>query len=156
MSVQYVTKETLDKLQAELQKMKAVDRPAAARAIAEAREKGDLKENAEYDAAKEAQGHHEAKIAKLEDMLANARVMDTSTLDLSKVSVMCSVRVKNLKIKKEQVFQLVSEKEANLKEGKISVNSPIGKGLLGKKVGEKAEITVPAGNLEFQILEIFI
>jgi transcription elongation factor GreA len=89
-------------------------------------------------------------------MLANARVMDTASLDLSKVSVMCSVRVKNLKIKKEQVFQLVSEKEANLKEGKISVNSPIGKGLLGKKVGEKAEITVPAGNLEFQILEIFV
>ena len=152
----YLSQEGMDNLKSELNELRTKGRQEIARQIAEARDTGDLSENAEYDAAKEAQGHHEAKIAKLEDMLSNARVMDTSTLDLSKVSVMCSVRVKNLKIKKEQVFQLVSEKEANLKEGKISVNSPIGKGLLGKKVGEKAEITVPAGNLEFQILEIFV
>jgi len=156
MSVQYVTKETLEKLQAELQKMKAVDRPAAARAIAEAREKGDLKENAEYDAAKEAQGILEAKIKQLEGVIATARIVDESTIDTSRVAILTKVTVTNLATKKQITYQIVSEKEADLKLGKISVTSPIGKGLLGKTVGEIALVQVPAGKVEFRIDNITV
>ena len=154
MSVQYVTKDTLEKMRAELQRMKGVDRPAASRAIAEAREKGDLKENAEYDAAKEAQGILEAKIAALEGALANTRIVDESTIDTSKVSILTKVTVTNLKMNKQVTYKIVSEKEADLKEGKISITSPIGKGLLGKKVGETAEIQAPAGVLQFRVENI--
>lgn len=156
MSIQYVTKETLEKLQAELQKMKGVDRPAAARAIAEAREKGDLKENAEYDAAKEAQGILEAKIKQLEGVIATARIVDESTIDTSRVAILTKVTVTNLATKKEITYQIVSEKEADLKLGKISVTSPIGKGLLGKVVGEVAQVIVPAGKVEFRIENITV
>ncbi len=156
MSIQYVTKETLEKLQAELQKMKGVDRPAAARAIAEAREKGDLKENAEYDAAKEAQGMLEAKIKQLEGVIANARILNEKDIDTSKVAILTKVTVTNLNIGKKLTYQIVSEKEADLKVGKISVTSPIGKGLLGKVVGEEAEVVVPAGKIKFRIEEITI
>jgi transcription elongation factor GreA len=156
MSVQYVTKETLEKLQAELQKMKGVDRPAAARAIAEAREKGDLKENAEYDAAKEAQGMLEAKIKQLEGVIANARIISEKDIDTSRVAILTKVTVTNLGTKKNQTFHIVSEKEADLKLGKFSVTSPIGKGLLGKAVGEIAEVTVPAGLLKFKIEDITV
>ena len=144
----------MENLKIELNELRTKGRAEMARQIAEARDKGDLSENAEYDAAKEAQGHLEAKIAKLEDMLSNARVMDAANVDTSKVSVMCNVKLKNLKDKKNVTYQIVSEKEADLKTGKISVGSPIGKGLLGKQVGEIAEITVPAGTLKFEILEI--
>jgi transcription elongation factor GreA len=156
MSIQYVTKETLEKLQAELQKMKGVDRPAAARAIAEAREKGDLKENAEYDAAKEAQGMLEAKIKQLEGVIANARILNEKDIDTSKVAILTKVTVTNLNIGKKLTYQIVSEKEADLKAGKISVTSPIGKGLLGKVVGEEAEVVVPAGKIKFRIEEITV
>lgn len=156
MSVQYVTKETLEKLQAELQKMKSVDRHAAARAIAEAREKGDLKENAEYDAAKEAQGILEAKIKQLEGVIATARIVDESTIDTSRVAILTKVTVTNLATKKEITYQIVSEKEADLKLGKISVTSPIGKGLLGKVVGEVAEVQVPAGKVQFRVEHITV
>jgi transcription elongation factor GreA len=156
MSVQYVTKETLEKLQAELQKMKSVDRQAAARAIAEAREKGDLKENAEYDAAKEAQGILEAKIKQLEGVIATARIVDESTIDTSRVAILTKVTVTNLATKKEITYQIVSEKEADLKLGKISVTSPIGKGLLGKVVGEVAEVQVPAGKVQFRVEHITV
>jgi transcription elongation factor GreA len=156
MSVQYVTKETLERLQAELQKMKAIERPAAARAIAEAREKGDLKENAEYDAAKEAQGILEAKIKQLEGVIANARIVSEKDIDTSKVAILTKVTVTNLGTQKTQTFHIVSEKEADLKAGKISVTSPIGKGLLGKSVGDVAEVTVPAGILKFQIENITV
>jgi transcription elongation factor GreA len=153
-NIQYVTKETLEQMKAELQRMKTVDRPAASRAIAEAREKGDLKENAEYDAAKEAQGLLEARIAALEGSLANIRVIDESSIDTSKVSILTKVRMTNLGTKKQVIYQLVSEKEADLKAGKISVSSPIGKGILGKVVGETAEVQAPAGILRFKIEEI--
>jgi transcription elongation factor GreA len=156
MSIQYVTKETLEKLQAELQKMKAVDRPAAARAIAEAREKGDLKENAEYDAAKEAQGILEAKIKQLEGVIATARIVDESSIDTSRVAILTKVTVTNLATKKQLTYQIVSEKEADLKLGKISVTSPIGKGLLGKSVGETADVQVPAGKVQFRIDNITV
>jgi transcription elongation factor GreA len=156
MSVQYVTKETLEKLQADLQKMKSVDRPAAARAIAEAREKGDLKENAEYDAAKEAQGMLEAKIKQLEGVIANARILSQKDIDTSKVAILTKVTVTNLATKKILTYQIVSEKEADLKAGKISVTSPIGKGLLGKAVGEEAEVVVPAGKIKFRVEEITV
>src|ERR1044071_8494928 len=149
--IQYVTKETFEQMRAELQRMKAVDRPAASRAIAEARDKGDLKENAEYDSAKEAQGLLEAKIAMLEGQIANARIVDESTIDTSKVSILTRVKLTNLNTKKQVVYQIVSEKEADLKAGKISVTSPIGKGLLGKVVGDVAEVTVSAGTLKFKI-----
>jgi transcription elongation factor GreA len=138
-------------MKAELQRMKGVDRPAASRAIAEAREKGDLKENAEYDAAKEAQGILEARIAALEGALANVRVLDASSIDTSKVSILTQVTLTNLKTNKQVVYKVVSEKEADLKSGKISVTSPIGKGILGKKVGETAEVQAPAGVLNFRI-----
>lgn len=152
--LQYVTKETLEQMRAELQRMKSVDRPAASRAIAEAREKGDLKENAEYDAAKEAQGLLEAKIASLEGAMANIRVIDESSIDTSKVSILTRVKLTNLGTKKQVVYQVVSEKEADLKAGKISITSPIGKGILGKLVGETAEVQAPAGILKFRIEEI--
>jgi transcription elongation factor GreA len=150
----YYSKHVLDQLKAELQRLKAVDRPAASRAIAEAREKGDLKENAEYDAAKEAQGLLEAKIQRLESELVNARVMDDATIDTSKASILTKVTVTNLGSEKQVTYYLVSEKEADLKLGKISVTSPIGKGLLGKKVGEVAEVKVPAGVLKFKVESI--
>jgi transcription elongation factor GreA len=156
MSVQYLTKESLEKLQAELQKMKGVDRPAAARAIAEAREKGDLKENAEYDAAKEAQGMLEAKIKQLEGVIANARIVSEKDIDTSKVAILTKVTVTNIAINKTLTYQIVSEQEADLKLGKISVTSPIGKGLLGKAVGEEAEVNVPAGVIKFRIEEITV
>lgn len=156
MSVHYVTKETLENMKAELHKMKTVDRPAASRAIAEAREKGDLKENAEYDAAKEAQGLLEAKISAMEGVLSNTRILDETSIDLSKVSVLTKVKVTNLGTKKQMTYQLVSESEADLKAGKISVTSPIGKGLLGKVVGEVAEVTVPAGIVKFKVDDISI
>jgi transcription elongation factor GreA len=154
--IQYVTKETLEQMKAELQHMKGVERPAASRAIAEAREKGDLRENAEYDAAKEAQGMLEARIAQLEGLVATARIVDESTIDTSKVSILTKVRVINLNTKKEVTYQIVSEKEADLKAGKISVTSPIGKGLLGKSIGEVAEVTAPAGVIKFKVEDISI
>lgn len=152
----YYTKDALEQLKNELQKLKTVDRPAASKAIAEAREKGDLRENAEYDAAKEAQGLLEAKIQKLEADLVNARVIDQDTIDTSKVSILTKVTVTNLINKKQMTYHLVSEKEADLKLGKISVTSPIGKGLLGKQVGEVANVKVPAGTLEFKIENITV
>ncbi len=150
-TIQYVTQETLEQMKAELQRMKSVERPAASRAIAEAREKGDLKENAEYDAAKEAQGLLEAKIATMEGAMANVRVLDESSIDTSKVSILTKVTITNLKTKKQVTYQLVSENEADLKAGKISVSSPIGKGILGKTIGETAEVEAPAGKLSFKI-----
>lgn len=154
MSIQYVTKDTLEQMKIELQRMKGVDRPAASRAIAEAREKGDLKENAEYDAAKEAQGILEARIAAMEGALANVRVLDESSIDTSKVSILTTVKLTNLGTKKQVTYKIVSEKEADLKAGKISVTSPIGKGILGKVVGDTAEVQAPAGVLKFKIEEI--
>ena len=156
MSIQYVTKETLEQMKVELQKMKSVFSAAAPRAIAEAREKGDLKENAEYDAAKEAQGMLEAKIAQLEGQVATARIVDESTIDTSKVTILTRVKLTNLNTKKQVIYQIVSEKEADLKLGKISVTSPIGKGLLGKQVGDVAEVTAPAGILKFKVEDISI
>lgn len=156
MSVQYVTKETLEKMQAELQHMRGVERPAASKAIAEAREKGDLKENAEYDAAKEAQGILEAKIKQLEGIIANARIVDETSIDTSKVTILTRVTVTNLATKKQITYQIVGEHEADLKAGKISVTSPIGKGLLGKAVGETAEVQVPAGVVKFKVEEITV
>ena len=154
--IQYVTKETLEQMKLELQRMRSVDRPAASRAIAEAREKGDLKENAEYDAAKETQGMLEAKIALLEGQIANARVLDESTIDTSKVSILTKVKVVNLNTQKEVTYHIVSEKEANLKAGKISITSPIGRGLLGKKVGDTAEVQAPAGLIKFKVEDISV
>ena len=152
----YVTQETFEKMQAELHHLKYVDRPAASKAIAEAREKGDLKENAEYDAAKEAQGLLEAKIKYLEGVMANARILDESSIDASRVSILTRVTLTNMATKKTVTYQIVSENEANLKEGKISVTSPIGSGLLGKVIGDIAEVTVPAGVLKFKIENITV
>ncbi|MEY4702842.1 MAG: hypothetical protein RIR96_739 [Bacteroidota bacterium] len=152
----YVTQETFEKMQEELQHLKSVERPAASKAIAEAREKGDLKENAEYDAAKEAQGILEAKIKYLEGVIATARILDESSIDASRVSILTKVTVTNLNINKTVTYQIVSEKEASLKDGKISVTSPIGKGLLGKVVGDVAEVTVPAGMIKFKIENITV
>lgn len=152
--VSYYTAEGLKKLKEELEYLKAVERPKASQAIAEARDKGDLSENAEYDAAKEAQGMLEMKIAKMEELYANARLIDESQLDTSKVLVLSKVKMRNVANKMEITYTLVAESEADLKTGKISVTSPIGKGLLGKSVGEIAEITVPNGKLQFEILEI--
>jgi transcription elongation factor GreA len=152
--VAYYTKEGIEKLKEELQQLKTSGRANIAKAIAEARDKGDLSENAEYDAAKEAQGHHESKIAKMEELLSTARLLDESKLDSSKVLALSKVKIKNVKNGVTMSYQLVSESEADLKSGKISVSSPIAKGLLGKKVGETTEITVPAGKMEFEILEI--
>lgn len=155
-SYNYLTQEGYDKLKGELDEMKSTGRQEVARAIAEAREKGDLSENAEYDAAKDAQGLLELKINELEKVLANARVLDASEMDNSEVRVLSKVRILNKAIKKEITYQLVSESEADLKAKKISVGSPIGKGLLGKKVGEVAMIETPRGNMEFEVLEINI
>ena len=152
--VSYYTAEGLKKLRDELNQLKDVERPRASQAIAEARDKGDLSENAEYDAAKEAQGLLEMKIAKLEELVANARIIDESQLDVSKVLVLSTLKLKNLANKMEITYTLVAESEADLKAGKISVSSPIGKGLLGKSVGEIAEIKVPNGTLKLEILEI--
>ncbi len=152
----YLTKETLAQMREELNKLKTSGRAEIARQIAEAREKGDLKENAEYDAAKEAQGHHEAKIAQLESAIVTARVIDAKDIDTSKVSILSKVTVTNLANKKTVVYQIVSEKEADLKLGKISVTSPIGKGLLGKHVGEVAEVTAPSGTFKFKVENITI
>jgi len=152
--VAYFTKEGLESLKQELQYLKTEGRAKIAHAIAEARDKGDLSENAEYDAAKEAQGHHESKIAKLENTYANARLIDESKIDASKVLALSIVKIKNVKNGATMTYQLVAENEADLKSGKISVKSPIAQGLLGKSVGDKTEITVPAGKMEFEILEI--
>lgn len=152
--VTYYTQEGLDKLKEELHKLKTVDRAAISKAIAEARDKGDLSENAEYDAAKEAQGLHEAKISKMEATLSTARLIDESKLDLSKVLALSIVKIKNIKNGATMTYQLVAESEADLKTGKISVKSPIAQGLLGKSVGDTTEIQVPAGKMEFEILEI--
>jgi transcription elongation factor GreA len=152
--VSYFTKDGLEKLKEELQKLKTTGRSDISKAIAEARDKGDLSENAEYDAAKEAQGLHEAKISQMQETLANARLLDESKLDVSKVLALSIVKIKNLKNGATMSYQLVAESEADMKAGKISVMSPIAKGLLGKKVGETTEITVPAGVIEFEILEI--
>lgn len=154
MSVNYFTQEGYDKLVAELNELKGHGRSDMAKQIAEAREKGDLSENAEYDAAKEAQGLLEMKIAQLEGILSSARVLDQDQIDTSKVSVLSTVTLINHNLKKEVVYQLVSEKEADLKSGKISVSSPIGKGLLGKEVGEVVEVEVPAGKLKLEVKNI--
>src|SRR5215207_11055505 len=152
--VQYVTKETLEQMKIELQQLKGVQRPSASRAIAEAREKGDLKENAEYDAAKEAQGLLEARIKKLEADVASARILEAEDVDTSKVSILTKVTLTNLNTKKQITYKIVSEKEADLKAGKISVTSPIGQGLMGKVKGEVAEVQVPAGTFKFKIEQI--
>ena len=152
--VSYYTAEGLKKLKDELSHLKDVERPKASNAIAEARDKGDLSENAEYDAAKEAQGMLEMKISKLEATLSNARLIDESQLDLSKVLVLSKVTIKNLNNQMQLKYTLVAESEADLKSGKISVNSPIGKGLLGKKVGEIAKVIVPNGTIKFEIISI--
>ncbi|WP_411274791.1 transcription elongation factor GreA [Daejeonella sp.] len=152
--VTYYTQEGLDKLREELHSLKTEGRSQISKAIAEARDKGDLSENAEYDAAKEAQGHHESKISKLTNVLANARLIDESKLDITKVLALSIVKIKNIQNGTTMTYQLVSETEADLKSGKISVKSPIAQGLLGKSVGDKAEIAVPAGKIEFEIVEI--
>jgi len=153
-NISYYTEEGLKKLRDELNKLKDIERPRASQAIAEARDKGDLSENAEYDAAKEAQGMLEMKIAKMEETLANARVIDESQLDNSKVLVLSTVKIKNQTNGMEMTYTLVADGEADLASGKISVNSPIGKGLLGKSVGEVAEIQVPNGTMKFDVIEI--
>jgi len=152
--VSYYTEEGLNRLKAELNEMKTKGRTHIAHQIAEARDKGDLSENAEYDAAKDAQGLHEMKIAKLEEVLSNARILDESSIDTSMVAVLSTVKIKNKKNGAEMSYTLVSEEEADLKTGKISVSSPIGKGLLGKKIGESAEIKIPAGTVEFEVVDI--
>lgn len=154
MAVNYYTKEGLQKLKDELSELKTKGRSDIAKQIAEARDKGDLSENAEYDAAKDAQGLLELKISKLETVVGNARIIDESSIDTSQVSILSTVKIKNSKNKMEVTYQLVAEEEADLKAGKISIQSPIGKGLLGKKKGEKAMIKVPAGDMEFEILDI--
>jgi transcription elongation factor GreA len=155
-SYNYMTKESYDRLKAELEEMKTDGRAKVARAIAEAREKGDLSENAEYDAAKDAQGMLELRINEKEKVLANARILDETQIDISKVTVLSNVTVKNVKTGKSNKFKLVSESEADARAKKISVTSPMGKGLLGKKVGEVATIETPRGNMEFEVLDIAI
>ena len=154
-AISYYTTEGLKKLRDELDHLKNVMRPKASQDIAEARDKGDLSENAEYDAAKEAQGMLEMRIAKMEEVHSNARLIDESQLDVSKVLVLSNVKIKNLANGIEMKYTLVAESEADLKSGKISVSSPIGKGLLGKSVGEIAEIIVPNGVLKFEVLEVY-
>lgn len=150
----YVSKDAFEKMRKDLQKMKSVDRPAASRAIAEAREKGDLKENAEYDSAKDAQGMLEAKIALLESQIASSRIIDESEIDTSKVSILTRVTITNVASKKTVTYQIVGENEADLKANKISVSSPIGQGLIGKKKGEVAEVKAPNGVMKFKVEEI--
>ena len=151
----YVTKEGLEKMKAELEQLETVERPNITQQIAEARDKGDLSENAEYDAAKEAQGMLEMRISKLKDVISTSKIIDESQLDTSKVSILTTVKLKNNATNQEQVFKLVPDNESDLKTGKISVNTPIAKGLLGKVVGETADITLPNGNkLSFEVLDI--
>lgn len=150
----YVSKEGMEKLQKELHEMKFVQRPFIAKQIADARDKGDLSENAEYHAAKEDQGLLEARIAQLEDLITRTRIIDESKLDTSKVMMLSKVRVMNMNTKKEMVYIMVSDSEADFKSGKISIKSPIGSGLMGKKVGEIAEVNAPAGTIKFEVLEI--
>lgn len=152
--IEYFTQAGLQKLKDELEELTVVERPKIAAAIAEARDKGDLSENAEYDAAKEAQQLLEMKIVNLQQLIFNARIIDESKMDTSKVLLLSTVKMKNLKSKATMTYTIVPEKEADLKNGKISVSSPIAKGLLGKSVGEKVEIQVPAGNITFEIIEI--
>lgn len=153
--VSYYSPEGLKKLRDELNRLRDIERPKASQAIAEARDKGDLSENAEYDAAKEAQGMLEMRIAKMEEVVSNARIIDESQLDDSKALVHSMVKIKNLSNNKDVTYKLVAQSESDLKTGKISVDSPIGKGLLGKQVGDIADIIVPSGNLKFEILEIW-
>lgn len=151
----YVTKEGLDKMKAELEQLETIERPKITQQIAEARDKGDLSENAEYDAAKEAQGMLEMRISKIKDIVSTSKIIDVSQLDLSKVSILTTVRLKNNATKGEQKFTLVPDNESDIKTGRISVNTPIAKGLLGKVVGETADIILPNGNkLSFEVLEI--
>ncbi|MCZ8354616.1 MAG: transcription elongation factor GreA [Cyclobacteriaceae bacterium] len=152
--ISYYTRDGFEKLKAELSELKTKGRADIARQIAEARDKGDLSENAEYDAAKDAQGHLEAKIAQLEDLVSNARLLDETNIDTSKVSILSKVTIKNTKNGATFVYTLVSEEEQDLKAGRLSTQSPIGKGLLGKKKGESAMIKTPAGEIEFQVIEI--
>lgn len=153
----YVTKDGLDKMKAELELLETIERPKITQQIAEARDKGDLSENAEYDAAKEAQGMLEMRISKLKNLLADAKVIDETNLDTSKVSMLTTVRLKNLATNAEQKFTLVPDNESDLKAGKISINTPIAKGLLGKVIGQTADIVLPNGNkLSFEVLEITI
>lgn len=154
MTLQYFNAEGLKKLQEELNQLKTVERPFISRQIAEARDKGDLSENAEYDAAKDAQGLLELRISKLEEVVANARILDETKVDSSKALVLSKVRIRNKSNNTEMTYLLVAENEADLKSGKISVTSPIGKGLLGKKVGDTAEISAPSGKITFEIVEI--
>jgi transcription elongation factor GreA len=150
----YMTEEGLRKLRDELEQLITIERPKISRQIAEARDKGDLSENAEYDAAKEAQGMLEMRISKLQDMVANARIIDESKLDRNTVQILCTVKLRNVKTGAVMNYTLVAENEANVKEGKIAISTPIGKGLVGKKVGDQATITVPSGQLLLEILEI--
>ena len=150
----YMSKEGFEKLQEELKYLKFVKRKEVARAISDAREKGDLSENAEYHAAKEEQGHNEAKISEMENKLSNARVMDDRHMDTSKANILSTVEVLNVKMNKKMTFTLVSEAEANLKENKLSVSSPIGKVLLGKSVGDRVKAVTPGGEIEFELLKI--
>jgi len=152
--VKYFTEEGLQKLKAEVDQLISVERPSISRQIGEARDKGDLSENAEYDAAKEAQGLLELKISKMQELVRNARIIDESKMDGSKVLILSTVKIRNMNNKVEMTYTLVPENEANLREGKISVSSPIAKGLLGKKVGDTAEIKVPAGLIPFEVIEI--
>lgn len=154
--ISYLTEEGLAKLRAELEHLRTVERPACSRAIAEARDKGDLSENAEYDAAKEAQGLLELRISKLESLVSNARVIDESKINTDQVQILNKVKISNLKTKTEHTYTLVSESEANLKEGKLSVGTPIAKALIGKRVGDVVEVQAPAGAMQFKILEISI
>tara|TARA_B100000795_G_scaffold123450_1_gene91999 strand:- start:38082 stop:38558 length:477 start_codon:yes stop_codon:yes gene_type:complete len=152
--VSYYTSEGLKKLKEELNQLKDIERPKASNDIGEARDKGDLSENAEYDAAKEAQGMLEMRISKLEEVVANARVIDESQLDMSKVLIHSTVKIKNQANGMEMTYKLVAQSEADLKTGKISVDSPIGKGLLGSEVGDLADVVVPAGTMKFEVIEI--
>lgn len=152
--VSYVTKEGLKKLQEELERLQTVERPRISKAIGEAIEKGDISENAEYDAAKDAQGMLEAKIAQLQDLIASSRIIDESQIDTSKVQMMTKVTIKNIKTGASMTYTLVSETEANFKEGKLSIHTPIAQALVGKKVGDKVNVKVPAGEMEFEIMNI--
>jgi transcription elongation factor GreA len=154
MAINYVSQEGFDSLKEQIEQLEKVDRKKISNQIAEARDKGDLSENAEYDAAKEAQGLLEMKISKLKNIMANSRVIDPRDLDLSKVNIQTKVRLMNIKFNKEVTYHIVAESEANLRENKISVQSPIGKGLMGKKIGEIVDIEVPAGTIQFEILEV--
>jgi len=152
--VVYLTEEGLQKLRAELDQLRLVERPAISQMIAEARDKGDLSENAEYDAAKEAQGMLEMKISKLEDVIANVRIIDESKIDVTKVQILNKVKIKNTSTNTTMEYAIVAETEANIKEGKLSVHTPIAKALLGKKVGDVVEVQIPSGTVSFEIIEI--